>query len=181
MDKLKDFIDKNREAFENEALPEGHLERFMQKQRAGTNKRQVRIYTFWGAFAAAAVAALLLLLRMPGENEFFLVPAPEETEVRMCPAKQEIEELRWYYHMQMNEVIGRMRTISKRENTPAAFGLLEETKKILSDNYRFEETVLPTLPCSDHGLFAATQHYSNSLESLSIMLEQLERATKKRK
>ena len=31
MDKLKNFIDTNREAFEDDLLPEGHFERFEQK------------------------------------------------------------------------------------------------------------------------------------------------------
>ena len=30
MDKLKNFIDTNREAFEDDLLPEGHFERFEQ-------------------------------------------------------------------------------------------------------------------------------------------------------
>ena len=34
MDKLKNFIDTNREAFEDDLLPEGHFERFEQKLAA---------------------------------------------------------------------------------------------------------------------------------------------------
>lgn len=50
MDKLKNFIDTNREAFEDDLLPEGHFERFEQKlavplQTAG-----------WHAFAYSAKA-----------------------------------------------------------------------------------------------------------------------------
>ena len=45
MDKLKNFIDANRDAFEeDEMLPEGHFERFEQKTAEATEKT-VRPYT----------------------------------------------------------------------------------------------------------------------------------------
>lgn len=56
--------------------------------------------------------------------------------------------------------------------------ILEHPKLI---NYMFEETILPTLPCSNDGLFAMTQHYSNSLEGLTLMLKQMEQVTDNQK
>ena len=52
MDKLKNFIDTNREAFEDDLLPEGHFERFEQKL-AAPRKSQATLYSLC-AFAAAA-------------------------------------------------------------------------------------------------------------------------------
>jgi hypothetical protein len=37
------------------------------------------------------------------------------------------------------------------------------------------------LPCSNDGLFAMTQHYSNSLEGLTLMLKQMEQVTDNQK
>lgn len=65
MDKLKNFIDANRDAFEeDEILPEGHFERFEQKLPK-PRKNRVALYSL-SAFAIAASIALLLLFRLPG-------------------------------------------------------------------------------------------------------------------
>ena len=65
MDKLKNFIDANRDAFEeDEMLPEGHFERFEQKLPK-PRKNRAALYNL-SAFAIAASIALLLLFRLPG-------------------------------------------------------------------------------------------------------------------
>ena len=69
MDKLKNFIDTNREAFEDDLLPEGHFERF-EKKLSPARRKHFKLYSL-SAFAAAAAIALILLLRMPGGT-----PAP---------------------------------------------------------------------------------------------------------
>lgn len=173
MDKLKDFIDANREAFDNEVLPEGHFERFEQKLTVSSRKRFGRRQLYMiGAFAAAACFALLFILQMPGRTT--TPPAQiEQQTAHSCP-KQEIEELRIYYNMQMNDVMARMEEIYKQDKTPGTIELLQATKQILQDNYMFEQTVLPTLPPSNTGLYAMTQHYNNSLEGLSFMLKKME-------
>ena len=82
--------------------------------------------------------------------------------------------LRLYYNMQMSDIISQMQAMYKLQRTPGTEELLKETKRVLTDNYMFEETVLPTLPCSNAGLYAMNLHYSTSLESLNIMLKQME-------
>lgn len=176
MDKLKNFIDTHRDAFDDEMLPEGHFGRFSQKLPESRQSKRFKIYTL-GACLAAACAALFFLLHAP-ESDPVSIPldhslqASEKTQ--HCQQKTEIDELRLYYNMQMNDVMARMEILNREQRTPGAAGLLKETHKVLTDNYMFETTVLPTLPCSDIGLFAMTQHYSNSLQSLSFMLKQME-------
>ena len=68
MDKLKNFIDTNREAFEDDLLPEGHFERFEQKL-AVPRKSRATLYSLC-AFAAAACIALLFLFKLPGWHAF---------------------------------------------------------------------------------------------------------------
>ena len=169
MDKLKNFIDANRDAFkEDEMLPEGHFERFEQKLPK-PRKNRAALYSL-SAFAIAASIALLLLFRLP-----------QKTTAQTCETQEEIEELRLYYNMQMNDVLAQMKKLYKQDRTPGAEELLQESKRILTDNYMFEETILPTLPCSNDGLFAMTQHYSNSLEGLTLMLKQMEQVTDNQK
>ena len=132
--------------------------------------RTVRPYT---AFRS------LLLFRLPGGTG---LPEPaQKTTAQTCETQEEIEELRLYYNMQMNDVLAQMKKLYKQDRTPGAEELLQESKRILTDNYMFEETILPTLPCSNDGLFAMTQHYSNSLEGLTLMLKQMEQVTDNQK
>lgn len=180
MDRLKDFIDNNREAFDDEWLPEGHFERFEQKlSAAAPSKKRKRLYGLWGAFAAAAIIALLVLLRLPGGST--LPDSAQRATAQACQPQDEIEELQIYYQMQINDLMAQMKHLHKQEQTNGTSELLKETQKILQDNYMFEETVLPTLPHSNEGLFAIAQHYNSSLECLHFMLQQMERITQENK
>ena len=94
MDKLKNFIDTNKEAFEDDLLPEGHFERF-EKKLPPARRNRFGLYSLC-AFAAAASIALLFLFRLPGGT-----PAPlnqQTTVQKTCQAKTEIDELRVYYN-----------------------------------------------------------------------------------
>ena len=81
MDKLKNFIDANRDAFEeDEMLPEGHFERFEQKLPK-PRKNRAALYNL-SAFAIAASIALLLLFRLPGGTG---LPEPaQKTMAQTC-------------------------------------------------------------------------------------------------
>lgn len=174
MDKLKKFIDTNREAFEDDLLPEGHFDRF-EKKLPPIRRKHFKLYSLC-AFAAAASIALLLLLRMPGGT-----PVPTNNQKasiqKQCSEQKEFNELQMYYKMQINDIMAQMETLYKQDKTTGSADLLQESKRILKDNYMFEKTILPTLPCSNDGLFAMNQHYSASVESLNIMLKQMERVT----
>lgn len=172
MDKLKEFIDTNREAFDDDLLPEGHLARFEQKLPV-SRKSHAKRYTLI-AFAVAACIACILLVRLPGGTTLPTLPKATSQQPT-CMMEEEIKELRLYYNMQMNDIVAQMNTLYKQQQSPSAAGLLKETKRVLTDNYMFEETILPVLPCSDDGLCAMNQHYSSSVESLHIMLQQMEK------
>lgn len=175
MDKLKNFIDTNKEAFEDDLLPEGHFDRFEKKLPDAPRKGHFKLYSLC-AFAAAASIALLFLFRMPGGT-----PVPSNNQKasvqKQCSEQKEFNELQMYYKMQINDIMAQMETLYKQDKTTGAADLLQESRRILKDNYMFEETILPTLPCSNDGLFAMNQHYSASVESLNIMLKQMERVT----
>ncbi len=170
MDKLKSYINTHRDAFEDDLLPEGHFERFEQKLPAG-RRRPISFYTLV-AMAAAASIALLLLWQLPITT---VVPT-EETPVQAETDSelQEMDELQFYYQMQVNDIMARMEKLYKQEQTTGTTGLMEASKQILADNLQFEEHILPTLSPSDDALFAITQHYSVSVNSLNLVLQQME-------
>ncbi|MDR1257864.1 MAG: hypothetical protein LBK65_01095 [Tannerellaceae bacterium] len=164
MDKLKDFIDKNRDSFDNEPLPEGHLERFEKKLANRKRSRQPGRVAI--AVAMAAAAALLLFLKIQHETSV-------KHYVFTCEAEKEIEELRLYYQMQIYDVETQIKELYANGATRGSLELMEETERVIQTTYDFEADVMPTLPCSDVAVFAITQHYGNSIGSLNFMLSRM--------
>lgn len=172
MDKLKDFTDKHKEAFEDDLLPLGHFERF-EKKLPVPKKKEIKWINIFSIAAAAAVT-LFVFIKIQSD----IKEAPEQqSKMYTCETQKEFDELRLYYNMQIDDLWVQIRTLYKSEQMPGGLELLEETKRVIKTTQDFEEKVLPTLPCSDDGLFAMNQHYSNSLSSLNIMLRQMEQAT----
>ena len=171
MDRLKHFIDTNRDAFEEEQLSEDHLERF--EKRLPHPRRSLPIRYNLYAIIAAACISLLILFNLPWENESSKV-SPTREQPCSCEIAEEFEGLRIHYTMQIHETIEEMKMLCKQYPFPGAKDLLDETDRILADNRLFEKSVLSTLPCSNDGLYAINMHYSSSLESLQIMLNQME-------
>jgi hypothetical protein len=171
MDKLKHFIDTHRDAFEEELPPMGHLGRFDKKLPVSSRKQRkwIQVWTV----AAAAVVTLFVFIRIAHEIKDTPV---QQTSTYTYETQLEIDELKTYYNMQLAEVSAQIRDLYKSEQMPGGLELLAETKRVLKSSHEFEDTILPTLPRSDAGLFAMNQHYSNSLESLQIMLSQMEKA-----
>jgi hypothetical protein len=167
MDKLKDFIDKNREAFNEVSLPEGYMERFGKKLG---RKRAIRRFSLC-CVSVAACAGLFLFLKIQSE--------PADVSLRpshafACEAGEEIEGLRLYYSMQAYDVEAQIKELCAGRQTQGSVELIEETARVIRTTYDFEEKILPSLPCSEAGIFAMSQLYGNSLRSLNFMLEQME-------
>lgn len=166
MDKLKQFINNNREAFDVEELPAGHELRFNEKLPNKQNSfRQYSLYVL----ATVASAALLIILIFP-----FLSNKHSKAPKDPCSTASDIKNLRLYYNIQMNEVIEQMEAFDPGNNKEAKRQLLEESARVMAASKLFEENVIPKLPCSEEALYAMTQHYSTSLQSLNFMLEQME-------
>ena len=167
MDKLKDFIQDNIEAFDDDFLPEGHFERF-EKKLPREQKRRFSLFSL-SALAAAASLALLFLIGTPqSEDDEFLEALARE--------KEEMDGLQMYYRMQMDEIILQMEDLSKNQAKGTA-DLLEESRQIMEDSRTFEETVLPTLPCTGEGVLAMSRHYNASVDGLSTVLSHMKQAT----
>ncbi len=168
-DKLKHFIDTHRAAFDDEQMPEGHFDRFEAKL-PGRN-RHLKVYGLV-TFAAAACALFLLI-----HTGVFDMNGNGDTSPFVCEMRQEVDEVKLFYHMQMNDIITQMEDIYAENQVPGAADLLKETKKIQLESRTFEKEVLPTLPCTSDGLFAINQYYGNSLESMRQMLGYLTQLT----
>lgn len=167
MDRLKQFISDNREAFERMELSEGHELRF--EQKLPHRRNPFRRYSLY-ALAAAASVALLIVFTLP----FRGVERAAMERTVTCQTAAEIDNLRIYYNMQMNEIIAQMEAFNPEKNEVEKEQLLEESAKVMAASKYFEEAVIPQLPCAQETLYAMTQHYSTSLRSLNFMLRQME-------
>lgn len=161
----------NREAFDDDLLPEGHFKRFKQKLGCSAKSR-VSLYVLY-SFAVAACIALFVLFRLPGIS--VLHPLPDKAIIARpaCGIEQEIEELHLYYTMQMNDILAQMRVVYSSQ-FPGSAELLQDMQQLLVENDLFEETVLPELPGSSEGLYAMNLHYTSNIETLLFMLKQME-------
>ncbi|MCC8095501.1 MAG: hypothetical protein LIP05_09160 [Tannerellaceae bacterium] len=167
MDKLKKFIDTNRKAFEDDLLPAGHFERFKKKLPKESVGRNIRIALY--TLIAAASVALLFLFTLQYQESIGFNPSGQT----LCEHSDQFQEVKMYYHIQMQEVLSEMEKLYQEEHIPGRKEILEETKEVITASMLFEENILPDLPCSDEGLFAMSQHYRNSLESLNLMLRHM--------
>ena len=173
MDRLKDFIEKNRADFEHEPLPEGHEARFMQRlDEAFPAKKAKRFTLRWWAIPVAAAFVGLICWQFPALWKD-AHPAPV-----VCALHTEVAELRTYYQMEMDDILMQMEAYESESTNPAYRTLLEESRKITYACNWFDAQVLPTLPCSDEAVLAVQQQYGNSLNSLHILYAQMQQLEK---
>lgn len=165
MDKLKNFIENNKQEFEDIELPVGHMERFKDKLEA-QKKKTVRRRLVWGVVAAACLGILFTIQTQYSKDHMD----------NLCELSTEISEVRMYYNMQMSATIAQMEELYKENQTPGRLELLQQTQEVIAVNNDFENRILPTLPCSEEALFAMNQHYDASLSGMNILLQQMRKA-----
>lgn len=165
MNKLERFIADNREGFDREALLSGHEMRFAAKL-AAVGKPSGRMYLRY----AAGIAAALLVLFLAG---YPVLKSERRSVSEACLASAEINSLRTYYLMQMNDVIARIED-ADAGNRLEKQQLLEESRRIMEANRQCEKNLLPYLPGSQETAYALIQLYGTSLNSLHFMLKQIE-------
>lgn len=168
MDKLKQYIQNNREMFDQEELPVGHELRFMQKLSRKRNR--VKLFACYALAVAASVAVLIMSVFPFSEKK-----DPLSSDLATVTMTTEISELQLYYNMQMREIVDRIESFNPGNGTLEKQQVLKEAKRVLAMSKLFEESVVPQLPSFDETLFAMTQYYGTSIRSLNFMLEQMEK------
>ena len=82
MDNLKEYINQNMESFNDQELPEGHLDRF--ERRLDTfDTRSRRPYLWLMSAGIAAVVAAIVFLRLPesGQRDWFAGVGVDQVEI----------------------------------------------------------------------------------------------------
>ena len=112
MDRLKDYIQQNREAFDEIPLPEGHLERFAARLEKEETKKTVPLWHKLVPLAAAV--ALFFCLSVP-----FWMHQPVSPDAYVCELHSEMGELHTYYRMQLEDHLMELETASKENPSEA--------------------------------------------------------------
>lgn len=150
-------------------LPAGHIERFERKLNPHKKRGVFRLLA-----VGLAVAASVALLLLSNRGETIISESDDiDMEARVQEIDMEMKELRIYYNMRMSDIHIEIKRLYETNRSDGAKELLLEGQRILADNSYFENSVLPSLPCSDEAIFAMTQHYSNSMNGLNIMLDRM--------
>lgn len=170
MDKLKQYIDDHREAFDAAWLPEeGHAQRFEKKLRQQEKRFRLPVSMIW--IAAATIALLIALTWNLCRPE----PLPETAVTAgNDPVHSEIQTLCRYYEMEMKELYVRIQTADAGNNSEEKERIVEESHRILANNKQFEKEVIPKLPDVPQTVYALMDYYSIYLERLHFMLQQIE-------
>lgn len=168
MDRLKDYIQQHREAFDDVSLPEGYEERFAARLEREDTKKTVPLWR--KVLPLAAAVALFFCLSVP-----FWMQQRSKPDAYVCELHSEMGELRTYYRMEIEDHLMELETASRENPSEAVRHLLEAGLQIEASCQQFDQQVLPTLPCSDEGIFVINQQYRNSLNSMQILCQQLNR------
>ncbi|MDD6210621.1 MAG: hypothetical protein PUB21_08465 [Bacteroidales bacterium] len=164
MDKLKQFIADHCTAFDTDDLPSGHQLRFKEKLPAKRIIFQSR-YLYFLSVAAVVLFACFIL-------PYTLNNKPQTIHSINCQTSEDMQYLSMYYNWQLYDISNQLKLKLSKQNSPGGQYLLQESTRILTSGEYFEDTVVPSLPCTQQSLFAITKFYNANLESLNFMLQQ---------
>ncbi|MFQ6927492.1 MAG: hypothetical protein ACLRS8_04370 [Parabacteroides merdae] len=121
MDKLKNFIDTNREAFEDDSVTRRPLRTPLSRSWLFPRKSRATLYKPL-RFCRGSLHRPAVPLQTAGWHAFaYSAKAGGHRPCAMpCEVKEEIEELRLYYNMQMSDIISQMQAMYKLQQTPGA-------------------------------------------------------------
>lgn len=164
MDRLKQFITDHHTAFDTGDLPTGHRLRFEEKLPAKRIVFRPRYFYFLGVAAAVLFACFILPYTFDNRTQV-IYPIN-------CQTAEDMQQLSMYYNWQLYDISNQLKLKLSGQNSSGGQYLLQESSRILTSGKYFEDTVIPSLPCTQQSLFAITQFYNANLESLNFMLRQ---------
>jgi hypothetical protein len=207
MDPLKQFIDDHRDRFDAaEPLAEGHLDRFAQRLDAEglrpkggrTASFEHRLLRSLATLAAAASLALLAMLRYadslptgidrpapliaeasddPFADAIFSDDEATDAPQSCAERRAELEEVRLYYGMQIDDLVGDIEDAYALRPSPEAKRIVDDSKALAREATRLADDTLRDFACSSSMIALVSTQLDDNVASLTEMLDRLRQLT----
>lgn len=158
MDKFKEYIEQEREAFDTFELPAGHTRRMADKLPKESSSA-IRRFLLPIVATAAVIAGMVITLREP-------VPSEEPVMVQTIAQSELIQ----YYSSQLEVLKDSLRTLSSSLNPEMKADMLTELELIENEKYRFNSQLLPQISVSEDCQTVVYTFYTSKIESLEYLL-----------
>ncbi len=169
MSDLEKYIQKNKEAFENEPLS-GHFDRFSAKlNRLPTTKK---ISLFPRLMKVAAVAVLVILSSLWTYEKVF--QHNNQDGIALSDVSPEYKEVEQYYQQQINVKYGEINSAHLFTDSIQKRMVLNELSE-MDSIYNCMKKDLKTNPNDERVINAMIDHYRLKVEVMNNLLEQLQK------
>ncbi len=158
MDKFKEYIEQEREAFDAFELPTGHTRRMADKLPKESSSA-IRRFLLPIVATAAVIAGVVMTLKGP---------APSEESVMVQTIAQ--SELIRYYSSQLEVLKDSLRTLAPTLHPEMRADMMAELELIENEKYRFNRQLLPQISVSEDCQTVVYTFYSSKIESLEYLL-----------
>ncbi len=171
-DKLKDFIDQNKEGFESEFPSENLWNRIENELDGEKETRVISLHRFLPYAAAAAMVILSLFFFFQSNDDLVLSDASNDVEDIQNEMVSDFGEVEGYYMMQVND---KLKNLQNYDVDPE---LLEEVNDLKQE---FEDLKIEMGLGADPGvvLEAMIENYRLRLEILEDLLTVFENSKRK--
>ena len=157
---MKNYIDKNRTAFDRGTLPEGHRSRFAARLEA-TSETEASVTIPLRKLWIAAAAALILLLALPTAVYHFAQQNQGEEPGIESTILTELSDMEIYYGGKVRKEITQLKDLDW-ENYDFAFALKQELENLEAENKALKDDIL-TEGRNEYLIEAMIQNYQQRL------------------
>lgn len=165
MDRLKEYIRNNREAFDSEAPSDNHTELFLARlNKSKKPKRSGRRIAF--SFTASIAAAAVILLAI------WKAPQPSAG----CTMSDEEKEVSGYYTMRLEGKISEVERLALQGDERVRSEIDRGLAELQADTVSFFSELCGAGISEDEKVAIIIQHYRAKLNALDMTISSLEQA-----
>lgn len=167
MDKLKDYIKKNRSQFDDMEPTDGHAERFATRLNGQKKslKRSVRILITTISGIAAAILIMLMI---------FPLGKIEDSRCARCALSAELAEVSSYYAIQLEEEIAKIQQLVNYTDEETRNELLSDIIVMREESNAFLQQLCASHMDDSDSIPIIIKHYQSQIDALHATVSILE-------
>lgn len=174
MEKLEQFISRNRSTFDNEEPLPGHFERFKQKMSPKIVTKKPNIFL---VASAAAIAGLIITAGLSMMLTYRSMNVMQTKDMAVTNMSPEVSQIDDYYRNQVEKkslVINSMIT----EGMEPLEVEINQTLDELNEGYNTIINDISITPNSERAVYALTLYYQAKLETMELIIFKLSNINK---